>query len=356
MGDAAVLSSLREEVVEQTIDQHHRGRFRKELLRADAPSGRALALVRKRSAEGPTRGAVVLIHGFAQNRYSWHLSHRSFVNWLASQGFDVWNLELTGHGRSREYGALPARAFSDYVEDSAAVIPAVAEWSGHTRLFVIGHSLGGAVCYAVAPRVAANLAGIVTVAGLFRFGANPVTRRIGEFISGMARLEPAIRSLGVGVRSKVVGHFIAGFLEHADDLFWSFPMAGWVPGSTEPEVLQERLVRGFDWTGINVFLTMMRWAKDGTTEGELGLAFERDFAALDLPLLVVAGDRDRLLPPDDARPAFDVSQSRDKTWKLMSPAREEVHWGHLDIVLGKHAPRYVWPYLSSWMIERLPGT
>jgi pimeloyl-ACP methyl ester carboxylesterase len=353
MAGAPVLTTLSSDVVEQAIDQQEWGRFRKDVVRADLPSGRVVAMVRKRPADRVPLGSVVLVHGFAQNRYSWHLSRRSFVNALADQGFDVWNLELTGHGRSREFGSGPARAFSDYVEDAASALPAINRAAAVDRSFLIGHSLGGAVCYGTAPRVAADVAGVVTLGGLFRFGSNPVTRGIGEWLARLAAVEPAIRRMGAGFLSRGVGSFISRFWEHADDLFWSFPMAGWVPGSTEPEVLQERLERGFDWTGINVFLTMMRWAKDGTPEAELGSHFEADWAALDLPLLVIAGDRDRLLPPMDARPAYDVSRSRDKCWKLMSPAREEVHWGHLDLVLGKHAPRYVWPYISSWLLERV---
>ena len=129
-------------------------------------------------------------------------------------------------------------------------------------------------------------------------------------------------------------------------------MAGWVPGSTEPHVVQERLVRGFDWTGLNILLTMLRWAADGHFVGEAGEDFEEAFCALDLPLLVIAGDKDRLLPPEDARPAYDLSRSTDKTYKLFSPVREEVHWGHLDIVLGTFAPKYVWPYIGDWLLER----
>jgi alpha-beta hydrolase superfamily lysophospholipase len=337
--------------VEQAIDRDRFGEFAKEILRAQTPAGRALALVRKYRDDLPRRGAVLLIHGFAQNRYTWHLSTRSFVNYLADSGLDVYNLELTGHGRSREFGTAPAGTFDEYIDDAAAVIRAVAVWSGIPRVFVLGHSLGGAVCYAVAPRIQEQLAGIITIAGIFRFGSNPVTRRIAEFLQVLKRVEP-LRRLRAGVLSRGIGKVIAGRVDVADDLSWTFPMAGWVPGSTEPEVLRERLERGFDWTGVGVFLTMMSWAAEGRFTDASGRSYDDEFAELTLPLLVIAGDRDRLLPPADARPAYDLSKSPDKTYKLFSPVREEVHWGHLDIVLGKHAPRYVWPYIEEWILDR----
>lgn len=351
----AQLELLQRTRVEQAIDRQAFGQFGKELLRADTPSGRSLALVRKFRDDIPRTGAVLLIHGFAQNRYTWHLSTRSFVNYLADAGLDVYNLELTGHGRSRDYGTTPAGSFTEYVDDAASIVQAVVNWSGEDKLFLVGHSLGGAVCYAVAPRVSEHLAGVVTLAGIFRFGSNPATRRLAEFLEGVrskTRIGDLIERVGAGIRTRFLGAAIAERWEAADVLSQAFPLAGWVPGSTEPHVVQERLLRGFDWTGLNILMTMMGWAASGDFRGEDGEDYADAFAKLDVPLLVVAGDKDRLLPPADARPAYDLSQSNDKTFKLFSPLHEEVHWGHLDIVLGKDAPTFVWPYVRNWLSER----
>jgi len=357
MTQIASLELVQRTRVEQAIDRQHFGQFNKEILKAVTPSGRSLSIVRKLREDVPRRGGVLLVHGFAQNRYTWHLSTRSLVNFLADSGLDVYNLELTGHGRGREYGTAVARKFSDYVEDAASVIPAIADHAGLDRVFLMGHSLGGAVCYAAAPDVAERLAGVVTVAGLYRFGSNPAMRRLAEGLGALQRVAPLLGKaarIGTGVRTRAFGRLVANWWETADDLSAGFPLAGWVPGSTEPHIVQERVVRGFDWTGLNILLTMMRWAAEGNFDREDGHDYAEAFAALDVPLLVVAGDRDRLLPAEDARPAYDLSASTDKTWKVFSPVREEVHWGHLDIILGKDAPRFVWPYIQRWLLERCP--
>jgi len=353
--EPARLELLQRTRVEQTIDRGSFGLFGKEVLCAEATSGRKLSLVRKFRDDVPRRGAVLLVHGFAQNRYTWHLSTRSLVNYLADAGLDVYNLELTGHGRSRALGTSPARSFDEYVADAASVSGAVAEYSGLGSVFLMGHSLGGAVCYATAPAAVDAVAGVVTISGMFRFGANPVTLRMAQAVAALGRLEPMIRRLGANVRTRFLGRLIADQWQQAEDLSWSFPLAGWVPGSTEPHIVQERLLKGFDWTGINIFLTMMRWASDGSFTGPDGENYEESFTQLDVPLLVIAADRDRMLPPADARPAYDLSQSSDKTYKVFSPIREEVHWGHLDIILGKKAPEYVWPYIGTWLLERCHG-
>lgn len=348
--EAAAFELVQRTRVEQAIDGGRFQRFHKELLRATPPSGRPLALVRKWRDDLPRKGVVLLVHGFAQNRYSWHLSSRSFVNHLADRGFDVFNLELTGHGRSRDYGSRPAREFDHYVDDASAVILGTCAWAKSDATFLVGHSLGGAVCYAAATQVTEQVAGLVSVAGLFNFGSNPAIGAIANFLQSMRGVERLVRKLGLGVAGRFLGRALIDRLETTESLFERLPVAGWVPGSTEPHVLQERLIRGFDWTGVNILLTMLRWASEGTFTGEGGRDYAEEFSKLDLPLLVLAGDRDRLLPPVDARPAYDLSASTDKTWKCFGDS--ETHWGHLDIVLGEKAPKVVWPYITDWLEER----
>jgi len=349
------LELLQRTTVEQAIDGADFGKFNKEILRARAASGRSLAIVRKYRDDLERRGAVVLIHGFAQNRYTWHLSTRSLVNYFADAGLDIYNLELTGHGRSREFGTAPANSFEEYVADTASVIDAIAAYSGCERVFLMGHSLGGAVCYAVAPRVPNTVAGIVTVAGIFQFGSNPITRQAGRLIGRIVSADSPLSRVGASIKTRFMGKLVAERFGATEALSASFPLAGWVPGSTEPHIVQERLLKGFDWTGINIFLTLMRWAADGSFEDHNGHDYADEFISLDIPLLVAVGDSDRMLPPEDARPAYDRSLSTDKTFKLFSPIHEEVHWGHLDVLMGKKASEYTWPYLLRWLLERCNG-
>ncbi len=354
--EAATLELQQRTIVEQSIEGATFGRFNKEILRAVTPSDRCLALVRKHREDLQQHGAVLLVHGFAQNRYSWHLSSRSLVNYLADAGLDVYNLELTGHGRSREFGTAPANSFDEYVDDASSVVAAVADYSGCGQVFLVGHSLGGAVCYAVAPQQSRHVAGVVTIAGMYHFGSNPITRHVGRLVGMVADMNSPLARIGASIKIRFLGKIVAERFDTADALSGSFPLAGWVPGSTEPHIVQERLLKGFDWTGVNIFLTMMRWAAEGTIESAGSRNYAHEFSTLDIPLLVIAGDSDRMLPAADARPAYDLSTSTDKIFKLFSPVHEEVHWGHLDLLLGKRAPDYTWPYLLDWLLERCEQT
>lgn len=350
-----MLERLSSESVEQTIDGDREGLFQKEVLRATLPSGRQLALVRKFSASAPCRGAVVLIHGFAQNRYSWHLEQRSLVNFLADRGLDTYNLELAGHGRSREFGTAPLHAFSDYVGDCAEVLTAIADYSGQGKVFVLGHSMGGAVCYAAAPLCADHIAGVITMGGIYYFGRNPLLSQLARLLTVANRRSRVVRRLRLGFNTRGLGRGLVRLLPLADELSWSLPIAGWVPGSTEKNIIRERILKGFDWTGLGVCMQMMGWAHNGRFDGEDGTDYRARFAALDCPLLVVSGNEDRLATPDDVRPAWEESQSSDKTYREFSPVLDEVHWGHLCIVLGAKASHYVWPLLADWILDRCTG-
>ena len=339
--------------VTQVVDGEHRVDLHRAVMRleADAP----LYMVRKHLPGGPTRPPVLLVHGFAQNRYSWHNSRRSFTAWLAERGWDTWNLELRGHGRSRKEGVQGAENFADYVLDvrlAAASLPGPAFW--------IGHSLGGAALYAAgaetwqavqagagptdddqagAPEALPR--GIVGIGALYRFGqANRALGLLGQVTHGL-RDAPWMSALQL--RTRLFGHLLARLYGVTDVAGYGFPISGWWPGSLEPEILQERLARGFDWTSVKVWQEMSRWAATGQFE------WDEAWSHTDLPLLVVAGDRDHLMPPADARAAYDRSGSRDKTWLLFDDWHHRVHWGHLDLVMGRHAPEIVWPAIHAWM-------
>lgn len=304
------------------------------------PGSPPLVVERTTLPEGPTRPPVVLIHGFAQNRFTWRVSGRSLVAALARDGFEVVNVELRGHGLSREAGAGNATAFDEYVTDAARVAAAC-----DRPPFVVGHSLGGGVAVALATE--ARLAGVVHLAGVYTFAAANRTLR------GLARLtlgfEPALRAAPIRLHTGWSGQLVASLYSVTDILGYGAPIAGWVPGSMERDLLEERLVRGFDWTSVEVWLQMARWA-----DGE-PFRWREAFRATDVPLLVIVGDADPLVTEADARACFEESGSTDKQYQLFDAFEHGVHWGHVDLILGRDAPRVVWPALLDWLRARSGG-
>lgn len=330
--------------LEQTIDRHERATFVKELV---VSGGRVpLAMVRKRLAanDGGTRGAVLLVHGFGQNRYAWHLPARSFANHLARAGYDVFNLDLRGHGRSRHFGARIPRTVDEYVsEDLPTAIEEVLSHTGHRAPFLVGHSLGGLVSYAAAPKLEGAVAGIVSIGSPYHFTRGSLSlQAIALFVEAMRRV--GVPEVGVPVTVTPVGAIIRTIRRVADSPFYPLPVRGWHAGALEPHVLDQHLRLAFDRAGIHELRSMFEWGAQRRFGGH-ALDYVERFEAMNLPLFVLAGANDDLAPPPSVRPAFERSRSRDKTYK-------SVPLGHIDLLVGRDAPVSSWSLVTNWLDRR----
>lgn len=124
--------------------------------RARTEDGWDLALFRYRPAT-VTRGRepILLCHGMLSNRFNVDLdATRSLARYLRDGGFDVWVMELRGHGESRRAGAGGPRwsgwTIDDYIQrDAVAAIGAVKRLTGSESLHWYGHSMGGMILYAL---------------------------------------------------------------------------------------------------------------------------------------------------------------------------------------------------------------
>jgi len=329
-------------IVEQRVDREEVRRFRKEIVVTSSPV--PLAMVRKRLEEGQgTRAPVLLVHGFGQNRYAWHLPSRSFANHLAVAGFDVFNLDLRGHGRSRHFGAHRARGVEDYVrEDLPAAVEEVQALSGQRGVWVVGHSLGGLVAYASAPVLDGAVAGVVSIGSPYHFTRGSMTLGALSFffraleLAGVPNAPLPLAPVGLTIR------LLRGF---AESPLYPLPLRGWHAGSLEPHVLEQHLRLAFDRAALSEMTQMFGWAVHGRFGGRERDYVER-FEALATPLLVVAGANDDLAPPASVRPGFTRSRSLDKTYRVMP-------LGHIDLLVGRDAPLMTWSLVTSWLTKRV---
>ncbi len=348
---------LHQTEVEQTVDRDERARFVKELVvakvrgpgKADVP----LAMVRKRLAVSPgkvggTLAPVLLVHGFGQNRYAWHLPGRSFSNYLARAGFDVFNLDLRGHGRSRHLGAKRPTDVADFVrEDVPAAIEEIQKLSGGRPIYYLGHSLGGLIGYAAAPSLEGALAGLGTLGSPYHFtrGSWSLTALGHAMLAidqrlGLGHAVAPLKGLGEAMR------ITRSFLESP---LWVVPLRGYAAGSMEPHVLGQHMSLAMDAGSVAVLRNLFRGGFESRRSGHRlgGLpGFMGAFEGLDLPLLVVSGTADDLAPPESVEPAFALSRSTDKTYRAFPR-------GHIDLLVGRDAPLTVWPLIEAWIKKRV---
>jgi pimeloyl-ACP methyl ester carboxylesterase len=291
---------------------------------------------------GGTLAPVLLVHGFGQNRYAWHLPARSFANHLAWAGFDVFNLDLRGHGRSRHLGAHRCSSVYDYIEeDLPAAIEEVHALSGKRPVWVVGHSLGGLVAYAAAPRLQGAIAGLASIGSPYQLSRGSLT--LGAVSLFLRALEIApipnapLPLAPVGLTMRLMHRF-------AESPLYPLPFRGWHAGSLEPHVLEQHFRLAFDRGALAEMTDLFAFDKGGAL-GRRQAEYIAQFEALDIPLLVIAGANDDLAPPAAVRPGFVRSRARDKTYRALP-------LGHIDLLVGRDAPLMTWSLVEGWLKKR----
>ncbi|MBU9355178.1 lysophospholipase [Burkholderia multivorans] len=259
---------------------------------ADARTAPAPHIGRLRTADGlelasyrwpadaraaPPRATVALLHGLAEHagRYA-PLAAR-----LNAAGIDLLAIDLRGHGRSPGKRAWVAR-FDEYLDDADALVDEAAR--APTPLFLMGHSMGGAIAalYAIerAPARACTLAGLVLSSPALAPGRD-VPRwmlALSRLISRVWPTFPAIR-VDAALLSRDADVVAAN---RADPLVHHGP----VPARTGAEILD----------------AMAR--------------IERGRSALRVPVLVYHGTADKLTEPDGSRTFGARVGSADRTLTL----------------------------------------
>ena len=320
--------------------------FEKELLEVRGPQ--PIAVVRKRKLGTAPVAPVILVHGFGQNRYAWHIPERSMVNYLADLGFDVFNVDLRGHGRSTDLGAARSRGVDCYIrEDLPAVIERVLALSGAPRTFMVGHSLGG-LCAAAAGALGPDrVAGVVTMGpphalGRGHFVLGHALRLAGRTIGRSQVLRGSQRRLPVDLIGKAV---------HATRLAWDsrlapIPVRGWKPGAFTADELRSYM-RSFDGASFGTLDELFLLAATGELRSRIdGTSYTKLIEDSVVPLLAVSGAVDRLANPGSVKPLFERSRSMDKRYI-------KVDAGHGDLLVGKQAPDHVWPVVGEWLLSRI---
>jgi alpha-beta hydrolase superfamily lysophospholipase len=143
-------------------------------------------------ASTPPRAALALVHGLAEHagRYA------ALAARLNAAGIDVYAIDLRGHGRAPGRRTWVAR-FDEYLDDAGALLAhasaqcAAAGANARTPLFLMGHSMGGAIAalYAIErlPQSRVPLAGLLLSSAALAPG-----RDVPAWMIGASRIISAI--------------------------------------------------------------------------------------------------------------------------------------------------------------------
>lgn len=322
-------------------------RYPDEIHYATTGDGWRIAVVRYRAADdAPAKGEPVLLcHAIAANRLSMDLTEDlSLARALAKAGHDTWIVELRGRGLSSRPRLFSTKytydwSFDEYVEqDLPAAIAAVRRATGAERVHLVGHSIGGMAVYA---------------------------------LLGDPRTAPAIRS-AVAIGAPATFHFQGKYLfswpmrnlrwlRHRFLMRLLAPLAGyWHPAPLrllhEPDNMPGEIMRRFMVNaaanfGRNELLQFGDWiASDQFRSIDHRRDYRKDMARIEAPLLLIAGNKDRLAPPPSVKDALELVGGADKKFVIASRGQAfERNYGHFDLVLGEQAAKEIFPLVIEWI-------
>ncbi len=319
-----------------------------EILYIHTVDGWRLALHRyKPRAEG--KGLpVILCHGLSSNRYCFDMEGLpSLARYLRDQGLDVWVPELRGSGMSDKPSLWASDipytwGFNDHLtKDVPAIIAAVQEGTGASKLHWVGHSMGGML---IRVQMSENpdlpLASAVTIGSPVDFTAMGSTLR-----RAALRLKWLIRAFPFFLPT-----FLAGFLVPVANQAARHVIGGFYPPNLGPASARKLMATVTELvTASSIWLEFGRFVETGTFGPTSSTRYLDPNAQSPVPLLVLAGSKDELAPAA-AVIADEGPKNKERVCKILGREQgDKEDYGHLDLLTGRHCVEEVFPLIRDWI-------
>ncbi len=302
----------------------------------------------------PHRMPVFLCHGMGSNRadldYPGLDQDLSLARYLHRHGHDVWVVELRGAGRSSRPGPLGLGygwVLDDYiVHDIPAAVRRVLDLTARPAIHWVGHSMGGMLAYPFLAMSDPDICRSCVTVGA------PSLARVSHWAFDAALKGVWALDYVPVLPNKWTARLFSPFVRY-------------LRGSIE------RLLGTFIYNPENMTDETLRCLMQNAVENlspalvkHLGEAYKtkhhrsyyRTFSIRDnlrrieTPVLIVAGSLDEMTPADDLKYVYEHVSSNDKEFVIVGKqSGATAEYGHVDLILGKNAPRDVFPMIQAWI-------
>ena len=319
------------------------------------------------------KAPVILCPGLICNNYFWDLDkNHSFARYLADHGYDVWSVSLRGAGNStknvfyvvrnlvpilahkegrahiKRQTSFDARKFNwtidDHIKfDVPAVIDYVREKTGRPKVTWIGHSMGGMLMYGYLPEDAnqENVNAFVSIAAP-AFLPDPLNDLL-EFFKKSPHI---IKPMNVAASIK-------------STLFFAGSGLGTFIGPYNPKNMKHSAIKKLCSKVIEdiapgVLDQYYLFVKNGAfVSADSKTNYADELAGINVPVLLMAGKYDNLVPQHCMRYVYENVASQDKTFRLFGTINGyKANYGHGDLIIGRHAQKEVYPFILKWLDNR----
>jgi pimeloyl-ACP methyl ester carboxylesterase len=292
---------------------------------------------------------VILSHGiFVNSRFFNLTEEQSLARDLASDGLDVWNLSLRGNGRSLNplKGGSKSWSLDDILaRDVKAVISYVVSETRSQKTAWVAYGSGGLLPYGyLGKNRDPRLGALVTIGAPVTFN-HPEQEFLKTFL--MLNDYPWLKQLSLRLDWPSVGSFLLGLVPSLQNGFYNHEN---IDGEIREKLLAEALAR----INPGVLEQLLLIIKQGEFVAATGDFKYRDaLRKIELPVLLIGGEQDAFAPPEALRLVHRSLGAGDRTIKIFGAAsKDAAPYGHFDLVLGKTAPREIFPVISEWLKQK----
>ena len=233
--------------------------------------------------EGDPRAVLLVVHGYAEHSGRYQPLAEHFVG----LGYAVYALDHRGHGRSDGVRADIVR-FEDYLADLKTFLEIVKGREPGRQVFLIGHSMGGAIVTLFAARHGEDFDGLITSGAGVKVEGNvsPLLVRLARVVAALAPRLPV------------------------------------VPMDVEAISRHPEVVARYRSDPLN-YLGKVR-ARMGVQMLRAAALIAQELPNITLPILILHGTADRLADPAGSQMIYDGVGSADKTLRLYDGLYHEV--------------------------------
>lgn len=292
---------------------------------------------------------VILVHGLASNyrNMDFPIKDLSLAHYLSKAGFDCWIVDLRGSGLSKKGPFTAFRwYFDDYVfYDLPAAVDAILKETGAKKIHWIGHSLGGLLSFPFAQfyKKSQVLRSLTTIASPMTTTSRPGYFQVTHRFDRILKLFP---KLPYRTLSRVAVRFVDLLLGLEGNALFS-------RDNMTREILVEIMRHAVESVPSSLILQIHDWLNHNYfASRDKKIDYTESLSSMTMPILMMAGSVDSFTPLADIRLAFRRIPSEKKTLMVFGKSRGHEHdYGHIDLVLGKNAPKEVFPQILNWLKE-----
>lgn len=325
-----------------------------EITHEETPNGDGWALSLRRTVcraphpsgdERPPR-PVLIVPGYGMNSFifGFHPGGRSLEHHLAWRGFEVWSVDLRGHGRSRSTGgALKGWGLGELatVDTAAAVAHVLARTAtGAAEVDLIGCSLGTAIVLAhAALGDRARLGSLVAFGGPLRWS------RVHPLVAAAFRSPRLAAALPIRGTRRLAGLALPLLLKTPLLSIYLNPRSSDMTRWREMIATVEDPVQQINGE-------IARWILDRDLT-LAGTNITRAVEGLPNPLLCIVARQDGIVPAETARSPYVHSGAAVKA--LLEVGDDALPHAHADLFLSREAEARVFEPMARWLARPTSG-